>query len=285
MWGVQLVNFGDSRAEWTFDNNNHTMFTTGQESLLLRHSSSISGRYDFWFITVTFTDCFHSRPRYFTFTKCCHMLVILFSRILSNAIVTLMLCGLSFERYLGVLHPLLHRKQVTKERFKKYLCFAILFSAFCISTTLFGDKNYTLPTVVFVISILFCFLFYLFVYTRIFVRVKDTLNPEGQKRRVFPVEATQTNTSRIMWKRRFIKEFKLAKSCFLVVCTFGLCFLPSVILFTPLNLDKDANLIAWSWAIFLAGLNCCLNSMIFFWSKKVLRKEAKKILMKCCGCH
>ena len=196
----------------------------------------------------------------------------------------LMLCGLSFERYLGVLHPLLHRKQVTKERLKKYLCFATLFSiSFSISTIVFGDKNYTVPTIVFAISILFCFLFYLFVYTRIFLRAKYSLYPRRQKGLVFPVETAQTNATRMMWKRRFIKEFELAKSCFLVVCTFGLCFLPSIILFTPLNLDKDTNLIAWSWAIFLAGFNCCLNSMIFFWSKAVFRKEAEKVLKICCG--
>ena len=179
-----------------------------------------------------------------------------------------MLVALSFERYMGVVHPFIHRPKVTKRKIIIFLCSSgILFPIAVVALSLGGiSLIYRLPQIMIVILLLFM----VYVYTSIFVTASGAL-------------PAQTNASELTKKRRFIKEFKLAKSCFLVVCTFGLCFLPSAILLTPLySLEPETYLMLWAWAYFLSSLNSCLNSIIFFWSKPLLRKEATNVMSKLC---
>ena len=190
----------------------------------------------------------------------------------------LTLCALSFERYMGVLHPFIHRTQVTKKRIMIYECctgLPLLVYVFSqpINSTETGN-------IVIIAVVLISSLFLLFVYTRIFVKARTSLysgNRPGNR-------VAQPDTSEVRGKRRFLRELKLAKSCFLVTCTFGLCFLPSIVLSWPtLHLEDETFEMIWCWTIALPVANSSVNSIIFFWSKAKLRKEAMKVLKICCS--
>jgi hypothetical protein len=114
-------------------------------------------------------------------------------------------------------------------------------------------------------------------YTRIFIAARKSLSSGNR-----PGDgAAQAEMKR---KRRFLRELKLAKSCFLVTCTFGLSFVPFMVLSLMLNfLDQETITMLFSWAMAVAALNSSLNSFIFFWSKAMLRKEAIKVLKICCS--
>jgi hypothetical protein len=86
----------------------------------------------------------------------------------------------------------------------------------------------------FVTNLLLFLAFTAFVYTRIFrcIIKKSRFSPGQQVVHV----AERTNLS---IKRRLLKEFKIAKSCFLVVVTSIVCFLPSLILFGVLSLETN----------------------------------------------
>ena len=114
---------------------------------------------------------------------------------------------------------------------------------------------------------------------------------QGQKKPSPTKQATditnKQNSDNLSLKRRFLKELKLARSCFLVVCTFGLCFLPVILMSSPLAIvlqnEEFLGRLVWMWTIPAGVLNPSLNSIIFFWSKHMLRIEAKKVLKKIRG--
>ena len=77
-----------------------------------------------------------------------------------------------------------------------------------------------------------------------------------------------------------LQEFKHAKSCFLAVICFGVvCFLPIAI---AIPFYDMVHILKWEaikdWGITLSLLNSSVNSVIFFWTKKMLRNEAYKTL-------
>jgi Na+/melibiose symporter-like transporter len=86
-----------------------------------------------------------------------------------------------------------------------------------------------LPRITFTTGGIMCLLFIIFVYMSIFLTARKRLNPRNR-----PGVAALKDDSQTKLKIRFIRELKLAKSCFLVVCTFGFCFLPSMILASSL---------------------------------------------------
>ena len=86
----------------------------------------------------------------------------------------LTLCALSFERYMGVVHPLVHHTQVTKKRIFKYECCA----GFVILTIIFSMPE----SIAGIFHRIFMFaeglsslIFLLYVYTSIFVAAKASL--------------------------------------------------------------------------------------------------------------
>ena len=77
-----------------------------------------------------------------------------------------------------------------------------------------------------------------------------------------------------------LREIKQAKSCFMVViCFFVLCLLPGAIAFPFIDgFDKYDRLAISIWIFTLNLSNFSANSLIFFWTKTMLRKEAVKML-------
>ena len=189
------------------------------------------------------------------------------------------LCALSFERYMGVLHPMIHRTKVTKKKLSSVVFCATFLIVFLLPGTFIASAyvfDWTCISFVFI-----CITFITFAYTRIFIAARNSLRSKNK-----PGDcANEQNSDKLSRKRRFLKELKLARSCFLVVCTFGLCFLPVILLSSPLAAVLQGGegylaRIVWLWTIPAGVLNASLNSIIFFWSRPMLRIEAKKVLKK-----
>jgi hypothetical protein len=91
------------------------------------------------------------------------------------------------------------------------------------------------------------------------------------------VAVTEENLTR---KKLFLQEIKQAKSCFLVVmCYFILYFLPVTLAWIVVIKGNQFEVQTfYGWATTLGMLNCSVNSLIFFWTKTILRREAVKML-------
>ena len=117
-------------------------------------------------------------------------------------------------------------------------------------------------------------------YTSIFRATRKRLR---SKNKPGDINVNEQNSENLSGKRRLLKELKLARSCFALVCTFGFCYLPVVAISSPLANDEYRARIVWSWSITTGVLNSNLNSIIFFWSRPILRAEARKVVKKIRG--
>jgi pheromone shutdown protein TraB len=140
---------------------------------------------------------------------------------------------------------------------------AILSSAFRVLRSIFITATVTL-----------FFIFAAFVYTRIYLVVIKMVDSQNNTQ---SVAAPEENITR---KKRFLQEIKQAKSCFLVVmCYFILCFLPVTLALTVVIRGNQFQVQTfYAWTTTLSMLNCSANSLIFFWTKTMLRREAVKML-------
>ena len=123
------------------------------------------------------------------------------------------------------------------------------------------------------ITILVHFFFTVFTYTRIYFVVRKL---DHAKR---PVDIAQNQSV----KKCFLREIKHAKTCFITVLCFAICILPSAAgpIFVG-NVSAQFRAALFNWGVTVYGLNSSLNSMIFFWNKALLRKEACAILTPFC---
>ena len=176
------------------------------------------------------------------------------------------LSGMAMERYIGVLHPFSYQTQVTKKRILTYVCGGGIVVAVVVILSFYTDK--IIPIFSSVIKV-FYLVFTGYVYTRIYLVVRRLARSE--KRSV--ETANEENQNR---RKKILQEIRHAKSCFIVVVCFAIFLLPSVIFpFDYATIDHD---IYFKWTITLIMLNSSINSVIFFWIKKSLRKEATKFL-------
>ena len=116
-------------------------------------------------------------------------------------------------------------------------------------------------------SIFVLFVFTGFVYTRIYLVIQKLVRLG--KRQVFVGGGNHV-------KRQIIRESRRARSCFLVVFCFFLFLLTFALtsyFFTPGTFNFR---VYFSWAFTAIILNSSINSVIFFWTKTLLRKEALK---------
>ena len=75
---------------------------------------------------------------------------------------------------------------------------------------------------------------------------------------------------------------RLAKSCYLSVVCFLVCFLGGIAMSLPFNLSRFSWQVFRSWTATLIILNSSINSLIFFWNSSLLRNEAKKVPKNLC---
>ena len=184
------------------------------------------------------------------------------------------LSAMTLERYIAILHPYSYKTLVTKKRLLIFVgCGAVV----PISVFLLFLYNPRLSHILLAVKLMLIFVFTAFAYTRIYLVVKKLSHSPNRPHDPAAVE----NATKM---KVFLQNFKHAKSCFMVVICFGvLCFLPmaiTVFFFPALKLSERQAVLIWVYTIGM--LNASVNSVIFFWTKTMLRSEAVKTLNTMC---
>ena len=193
------------------------------------------------------------------------ILIILAGRItlVISGLSIITLSAITLERYIGVLHPYSYKTKVTKRRIFIYVGGSSL--TYCLVV-----PYRTLIRIVLTGMVLVFLIFATFVYTKIYFVIQKLVRSERKL-------TCDTNENRNA-TRQAIRESKHAKSCFLVVITFVLLLMPST-LAPAFYTQGTIHFIAYvNWTFTLLLLNSSVNSVIFFWTKVLLRNEAIKTL-------
>ena len=190
-------------------------------------------------------------------------------------------CGLSIatqtamtmERYFGVLYPYIYQTTITNKRILIYVSAnaVILLSIIAYS---FHDRSPTL--IVMMVYIILSFSLTAFAYTKIYLVIRMLT-------RIKRKPACETDGNQNVARRRIFQEIRHAKSCFLVLLCFIFFLLPFMLWPVVLhNSSIDFNIYyTWSLTIFIS--NSSINSVIFFWTKTLLRSEAFKVIKSLCS--
>ena len=197
--------------------------------------------------------------------NCFFIVALVQTVIIVPAISLATLSSMTLERYIGVLYPYSYQTFVTKRRLLIYLGVGCLILFGGVSSSIITPGILKPVTVVYVLA---NFLFIAFAYTRIYLVIRSG---DSTVTRQCPVD-TEKQKSGI---RRLLREVQHAKSCFIVVLYFIVSLMPFVIsssFVNEKNFHKSAAIV--SWAITLTNSNSSFNSLIFFWTKTLLRKEA-----------
>lgn len=182
-----------------------------------------------------------------------------------SGISILTLSAMTIERYIGVLHPYAYSTKVTKKRILIYECCVILL------ITLLVGVSLPVQSVITNFSIILILLFFIlntFVYTRIYIVVLKIARSDKIQN-----NAREENSTK---RQKFLSEIKQAKSCFLVLMCFVICFLP-LLLGGFFKLNGLDHMVYQTWSITFVMLNSSANSVIFFWTKKELRVQALQV--------
>ena len=200
----------------------------------------------------------HNSCILFFLFRCLMTLVMTFS--------LLILTGMNCERYLSIFHPIFHRTKVTTQIIWKYVLFS------CICTIVFSILSFLqpIPIILAVFLAISIFVYIAIFASRLFQRVHNQDNTQREKAICKP-------------RKRFAQEIRLAKSCFIIVFCCILCYSPAVVVRiaeTKENLNRIDFRIYRFWSITLMLFNSSLNSCIFFWKNRALRREAKKVFLR-----
>ena len=172
---------------------------------------------------------------------------------------------MSWERYAAICHPLFHRTKVTRKRLLK--CMFFLWFLALLGTVLSWYFEGFFAYVI-IPELLAFNVFLVYIYVRIYLAnsksLKNLRNIEGDQ-----------NAERNEQRRQNMVNVKLAKSCFLAVITFVVCYLPSSIITNgAFEYERGLKICILVWAETLILANSTLNSIVFFWRNKFLRQEA-----------
>ena len=179
------------------------------------------------------------------------------------------LTALTLERYIGLMHPYFYERFVTKRRMLQYFLFTGISTLMCSPISLqYVQVNSTVGT-----ALIFSFIcLSILAYARIFVAARKL----SRTNVVAGYGDGQQNRAKNLSKRgQFLKDVKLAKSCFLVVICFLLCYLPVALFYLCSDhVEGSADQLVIRLAfIILMMFNSTLNSLILVWGKPLLRRE------------
>ena len=177
------------------------------------------------------------------------------------------LSGMTLERYIGVLHPYYYEAKFIKKKILIYVCTLglCIFSIFVYSLCDGGIKKHFTRG----LTILF-FVLTVWAYVKIYRVIRKLIRSERRP-------ACESHKKRSIWKRQ-IRERRKATSCFLAVICFAFFLLPSLLSAAAFRSGTLDFVVYQNWSITLLILNSSVNSLIFFWTKTLLRKEASKII-------
>ena len=184
---------------------------------------------------------------------------------------------LNIERYLSIVHPIFHRNCVTIRSSVIFLTVVGLIPLSAVVSLIF-DLNISLfiAVVAFIGCSGICFM-----NIRIFQVAKRVLMPKAR------IQINEEEQERNSVKHRentaiFLRHLKMTKMCLLVVSCLFICYLPNgivLVLWTEKSKTLDNKVQAAVWTTTLVSINSTINCLIFFWTRKELRKEWKKAMM------
>ncbi|XP_028416749.1 D(1A) dopamine receptor-like [Dendronephthya gigantea] len=191
------------------------------------------------------------------------------------------LCAMTYDRYMGVLFPFRHRTTVTKKKLVKFQFCSVMMTSVMIAINSINSFTMKLYHIFSTALVLICFSFIAFAYIKIFFTARrETLSLQQ------PVDIVNQESGPVSKrKRRFLRELKLAKSCFLVVLAFLLSFAPPIIWVITRSKVKNETVyvILELWHTKSTLINTSVNSLLFFWAKPKLRIEAANLFRKLRG--
>lgn len=200
--------------------------------------------------------------------NCLHIFILNIIGLLPGGLSLAILCALTLERYLGILHPIFHRNRLSKKMFYIYVCVCTLVLLIGVpiaatsATVYYVGMNVVIGLSLIVNAV---------AYTKILIAIMGRFRTQRDGN-------TDSNSSQASRRRRFIEESKLVKSCAFVVGLFYACYLPGLVLcLYYIQVDKLKYRVAHSWYSTNFALNASVNSIIFFWKRPILRKEAWKV--------
>lgn len=181
------------------------------------------------------------------------------------------LSAMNFDRFLGILHPVAHRRLATNRKLLAYVLSALAFQTVLVACSL--THNAIMRPIMTSVTSIFT-LSTVFVYLKIYLKIRETkLTPAGR--------SAMTGQRLAL----FLKELKVAKTCFLIVICCLVCSCPVTLSFGPLNLNSSTeDLTMKIWFSLLAMTNSSLNSIIFFWMNQMLRKQGKELINRVLSC-
>ena len=188
------------------------------------------------------------------------------------------LTALTFERYMGLIHPFSYEAKVTR---KKMLTFILLF---VVSLTVSRAASFGIDEL-FSIAGVAVVIFFIVVssvaYTRMFLVIRKLSREQVMSNNIEEEHRTGTSSKR----EQFLRDAKLLKTCFLVLLCFLLCYLPAAayVVFKT-HFDEYDKLVLLLSVTTVMMMNSTFNSLIFVWGKPLLRKEIVKILRKTLSC-
>ena len=206
--------------------------------------------------------------------SCVHFVVLQTLAYIPATTSFMTICFISLERYLSILHPVLHRSYVTNNRMLTCVICAIVWSTVTgPALTIFSEKLHEALNAVVLLGVL---AFNTFAYTRIYFAVKNLhVSNDG-----IGDYSTEQSSSNMEGKRKSLRERSLAKSCALVVFISYFCYVPFFVCYLYFKNDPINLRFAGSWSGVVLILNSSLNSVVFFWRRPLLREEALNVLRK-----
>ena len=193
--------------------------------------------------------------------------------------------AISIERYFGVVHPLVHRTKVTKDKLLFFLRSIWSIMLVMLVLTAFFPEAFRVFTMSTKLTLM---LMIAFVYMKIVLTV---IRSKTEQKKLIQLESlgTQNSNNQVTGKHRshrlhFLKELKTAKSSFLIVFCYVVCNMPAMVKGVMRDTLSNSTLFfASPWCLLFEMLNPILNSFIYFWRNAPLRKEALKVLRNITG--
>ena len=183
-----------------------------------------------------------------------------------SALSIITLSVMTAERYIRVLHPYSYSTKVTKKRIVIYVACG---GFFVVATFGLSFHVKALIGKVLTAMILLFLITTIFAYTRIYLVVRRLARSRNRL-----ADANEENPR----GKNIFREVKQAKSCFILILAFLIFLLPISTSAFFLHLDPFKFFVFRSWSISSVMMNSTVNSLIFFWTKTLLRKEAVKVL-------
>jgi hypothetical protein len=194
-----------------------------------------------------------------------------FATFLTVSMSVMTLLVLNIERYLCVLHPFYHRIKVTKSRLLKVVVALWVLPILKRSSYLIFGKIMK-KIMSFTIGITVLSTLYIYASICVEIRRRPRLTETGER------EGRSTDARNIagrMHQTQDLQNMKMTKSCAIVVGLSVACNLPIAFTHALPSTNLSTLLSLWSMTVLFSASS--FNSLVFFWSSPMLRKEAKKL--------